>query len=145
VSPAGKTRHTPGIDRPPAPVAIRAAVLLMLMVIAYRVLLVFGSLEAVAGGRLLRPPGSLGSPLLLFVLIPLVLVARHLVRRGHGLARHLYAAYAGLRLLAIVLSGDLRGHGLVLFLLYAASALSLYTPAANRWFAEARTLRRTTR
>jgi hypothetical protein len=81
-----------------------------------------------------RPPGGLGSPLILIVLIPSLIVLRLCVRRGFAVARTIYAGYAGLRVVLIVATGPYNAHAAAFILLYAASVVLLFTPTANRWF-----------
>jgi hypothetical protein len=121
--------------------------LLVVVLIVYRALLMFAfmsgafaqlpELESVfADFSAERPPGGFGSPLILFVLIPALIVLRRFVRRGYFWARVCYVCYAGLRILLVILAGPYNLHAAAFILLYAASAGLLFTPAANRWFSE---------
>jgi hypothetical protein len=119
--------------------------LLVVALIVYRAALMFAFMSSAfaqlpefesvfAGFSTERPPGGFGSPLILFVLIPALIVLRRFVRRGYFWARVCYVCYAGLRVLMVVVVGPYNLHAGAFILLYAASAGLLFTPAANRWF-----------
>jgi hypothetical protein len=111
---------------------------LVLVLIGYRVVLVALSVEGFTWGRFDPPPGGLGSPLLLFLLVPFLIVVRRFIGAGHSWARSVYAVYVSVRVAAIVLGSPWHRHSLPLVVLYLASAALLFTPSARRWFAERR-------
>lgn len=119
----------------PIPVNVRLALLLVYAFIGYRIFLLASSAQGViADGELVRPPGRLGMPLLVPLLLVTMIVVRRLLRSGYNWARHTYAAIGLLRLgvLAIRDFADPRA-GVLAALLLGSIAL-LYTPSANRWF-----------
>lgn len=118
---------------------MRVSMALVLVLIGYRVVLVALSVEGFSRGRFEPPPGGLGSPLLLFLLVPFLIVVRRFVGAGYAWARGIYTMYTAVRVIAIVVGGPWHRHSLPLALLYVASAALLFTPSAQRWFAERRT------
>ncbi len=147
------------VSRSPAPRAVRLALTLIYALIFYRLLLVFGALEGLLdvvrqageqvddGGsspgetvhlfgldRGPRIPGSLGTPMLFFVLLPLLIVTRRLVRRGYWLAAQILLGFLAIRTLLILVRGPWNIHAACLTLLMGAIAALLLSPSAREWF-----------
>ncbi len=140
-------------SRPRPPVALRVAFALVYVLIGARIFLIVRTMRAkmghfidgVSGERfeLLQMlgdgplvPGSFGSPLLFLLLIPVVIVARRLMRRGHRWAAGVLIVYLALRLLMIAVRGPYSLAALGLALLTGLTLGLLLWPGSRRWFDE---------
>ncbi len=145
-------------DRPRPPAAIRVALTLVSVVILSRLWLLqaavrerLSDLEGVApptegasvqemlnwgSGFSSAPlvPGGFGSPVLLLLILPLMIVARRLTRRGYGPAAIALMGFFGVRCLMILFRGPWDGAALFLLSLMMLTIFMLALPTSRDWF-----------
>ena len=150
---------------PRATAPVRMALTLVTVLILYRLALISGAFQDLiaaatdAGTNLRRGedlaqatnllgssdwpriPGGFGSPVLLFLLLPLMIAARQMMRRGYGIAANIFLGFLGLRALMIVVRGPWNGHSAALMLIMLSIAALLSLPTSSEWFRECARLR----